>query len=105
MTLSHALSPIDIQAPQSIIDLLWSEIDLNKAGWITYQVYFLFLKYYFGSLNMSARQVVQVDEWAGFILTLKGLGPLDYFVRLILDQLRRIFLLYDDNKNLVFEPE
>jgi hypothetical protein len=51
---------------------------------------------------MSARQVVQVDEWAGFLLALKGLGALEYFVRLILDQLKRIFLLYDDNKNLVF---
>lgn len=30
---------------------------------------------------------------------------MDYFVRLILDQLRKIFLLYDDNKNLVFEVE
>lgn len=36
-------------------------------------------------------------------MTLKGLGPLDYFVRLILDQLRKIFLMYDVNKNLVFE--
>lgn len=51
-TLGYALRPIDIQAPNSIIDLLFSEIDLNKSGWITYQVYFLFLKYYFGSQNM-----------------------------------------------------
>jgi hypothetical protein len=36
-------------------------------------------------------------------LTLKGLSPLDYFVRLILDQLRKLFLMYDVNKNLVFE--
>jgi hypothetical protein len=35
-TLNHALKPIDIVAPSSIIDLLWSEIDLNKSGWITY---------------------------------------------------------------------
>ena len=28
---------------------------------------------------------------------------MDYFVRLILDQLRKIFLMYDANKNLVFE--
>ena len=51
-TLNHALKPIDIQASKSIIDLLFSEIDLKKTGWITYEVYFLFLKYYFGSQNI-----------------------------------------------------
>lgn len=30
---------------------------------------------------------------------------MDYFVRFILDQLRKIFLLYDYNKNLVFEVD
>ena len=103
MTLSHALSPIDVQAPSQVIDLLWSEIDLNKSGWITYAVYFLFLKYYFGSQNVVFTMNVQKDEWADWLLTLNGLAPLDYFVRLILDQLRKIFLLYDNNKNLVFE--
>jgi Ca2+-binding EF-hand superfamily protein len=103
MTLSYALKPIDIQAPQSVIDLLWSEIDLNKSGWITYQVYFLFLKYYFGSQNVVFTKNTELDEWDQWFLTLKGLGPLDYFVRLILDQLRKIFLMYDSNKNLVFE--
>jgi hypothetical protein len=103
MTLNNALKPIDIQAPQSIIDLLWSEIDLNKSGWITYQVYFLFLRYYFGSQNVVFKKSFQTDEWADWLLTLKGLSPLDYFVRLILEQLRKIFLLYDSNKNLVFE--
>lgn len=103
MTLSHALSPIDIQAPNQVLELLWSEIDLNKSGWITYQVYFLFLKYYFGSQNVVLKKNIQKDEWADWLLTLKGLGPLDYFVRLIIDQLKKIFLLYDDNKNLVFE--
>lgn len=103
MTLNHALRPIDIQAQNNIIDLLWSEIDLNKSGWITYEVYFLFLKYYFGSQNIVFKKNTELDEWDQWLLTLKGLGPLDYFVRLILDQLRKIFLMYDINKNLVFE--
>lgn len=60
-TLNHALKPIDIQAPQNIIDLLFSEIDLNKSGWITYQVYFLFLKYYFGSQNIVFKKNTQLD--------------------------------------------
>ena len=36
-------------------------------------------------------------------LTLKGLEALDYFVKLILDQLRKIFLMDDVKKNFVFE--
>lgn len=105
MTLNHALKPIDIQAPQHIIDLLFSEIDLNKSGWISYSVYFLFLKYYFGSQNIVFKKNLQLDEWEEWLLTLKGLSPMDYFVRLILDQLRKIFMMYDTNKNLVFEMD
>lgn len=30
---------------------LFKEIDLDKSGWISYEIYFLFLKYYFGSLR------------------------------------------------------
>lgn len=40
-----------MQATPAEIDLIWSEIDLDKNGWITYEVYFLFLRYYFGSLS------------------------------------------------------
>ena len=63
------------------------------------------MKYYFGSQNVVFKKNVQKDEWADWLLTLKGLSPLDYFVRLILDQLRKIYLLYEDNKNLVFEVD
>lgn len=105
MTINHALNPINIQAPQNVIDLLFREIDLDNSGWITYPVYFLFLKYYFGSQNVVFKKNVNLDESTLWFLTLRGLAPLDYFVRLILDQLRKIFLMYDVNKNLVFEVD
>jgi hypothetical protein len=47
-TLNNALAYIKLEAPTNIIDLLFSEIDLQRNGWITYVVYFAFLKYYFG---------------------------------------------------------
>lgn len=105
MTLNHALQPINIVAPVPILDLLFSEIDLDKTGWITYGVYFLFLKYYFGSQNTVFVNNVEVDQEEEWLLTLKGLNPMDYFVKLLMDQLRRVFLLYDDNKNFVFEVD
>lgn len=63
----------------------------------------MFLKYYFGSQNIVFRTNTELDEWDQLLLTLKNLGPLDYFIRLILEQLKKIFLSYDANKNLVFE--
>jgi hypothetical protein len=61
-TLNNALQSISIQAPQQILDLLWKEIDLDNDGWISYEVYFLFLKYYFGSQNIVFKKNVEVDE-------------------------------------------
>lgn len=61
-TLNYALKPIDIEATSIIIDLLWNEIDLNKSGWITYSVYFLFLKYYFGSQNIVFKKNTEQSE-------------------------------------------
>lgn len=52
-TLNHALGFIDMQGTEAEIKLLFSEIDLDKSGWITYEVYFLFLKYYFGTLRLG----------------------------------------------------
>jgi Ca2+-binding EF-hand superfamily protein len=53
-TLNYALSFIKLEAPPAIINLLFSEIDLDHDGWITYEVYFVFLKYYFGSRSAIA---------------------------------------------------
>ena len=104
-TLNFALQSINIQANQSIIDLLWSEIDLDKSGWITYSVYFLFLKYYFGSQNIVFKKNTELNEWDEWLNSLKGLSPIDYFVRLLLDQLRKLFMEFDFNKNMVFETD
>ena len=50
-----------MEAPQDIIDLLFSEIDLDNDGWITYVVYFLFLRYYFGSCSPIAKEPIKVE--------------------------------------------
>ena len=47
-------------APPEIIDLLFSEIDLDADGEITYVVYFLFLRYYFGSCSPIAASTVKL---------------------------------------------
>ena len=107
-TLNDALSYINMEAPQNIIDLLFSEIDLGKEGWITYVVYFLFLRYYFGSCSACLKEEPKPKEkplsaYEEFLLAYKDLNPWDRFVRIIVDQLRVIFFRYDTNKNQVFE--
>ena len=104
-TLNDALHYINMEAPQNIIDLLFSEIDLGKEGWITYVVYFLFLRYYFGSCSACLKEEIIPKEpkpqdkplsaYEEFLLAYKGLNPWDRFVRIIVDQLRVIFFKYD----------
>ena len=50
-TLNSALAYISLEATKEEIRLIFSEIDEEKTGWITYETYFMFLKYYFGSLR------------------------------------------------------
>jgi len=112
-TLNIALEYVQLEAPQDVIDVLFSEIDLDKDGWISYEVYFLFLRYYFGSLSPILRESFKVEkptqpvlsEYEQFLLKYKDLNAFDRFVRIIVDQLRDIFFRYDANKNLVFEIE
>jgi hypothetical protein len=101
-TLNHALAYINMEAPPAIIDLLFSEIDLDRSGWITYVVYFLFLKYYFGSSSLAGSGKSKVraqSDYERFMAQYEGLNPWDVFVRIIVDQLRIIFFRYDYNKN------
>jgi Ca2+-binding EF-hand superfamily protein len=97
-----------MQAPAPLLSLLFSEIDLDHDGWISYEVYFLFLRYYFGSQSVASEHVepavlkkLSADE--EYLLSLQNLSAWDRFVRLLTDQLRSIFQRYDFNKNTLFE--
>lgn len=111
ITLNNALHFITMEATPAQIDLLFSEIDLDHDGWISYEVYFLFLKYYFGSLSLcvinkpvEVHEVILSDD-EKFLLSLANLSVWDRFWRIYYDQLKAIFLSFDANKNLVFEPD
>lgn len=55
-TLNYCLSFIQVEASSQQLKTLFSEIDLDHDGWISYEVYFFFLKYYFGSLSAASKQ-------------------------------------------------
>lgn len=50
-TLEYSLSPIEVSGSQEIYELLFSEVDLDKDGFISYEDYFVFLREYFGTLS------------------------------------------------------
>lgn len=52
-TLNYCLQFVQMAATQDQMKQLFSEIDLDHDGWISYEVYFFFLKYYFGSLSVA----------------------------------------------------
>ena len=55
-TLNYCLQFVQLTASQDQIRQLFSEIDLDHDGWISYEVYFFFLKYYFGSLSVASQK-------------------------------------------------
>lgn len=107
------MSFIGLEASKEQIALLFSEIDLEKAGWISYEIYFLFLKYYFGSMSTGTVNPIPdpvpvpkpVDKDAEWWNSLSGLSALDRFIQILHYQLRNIFARYDFNKNMLFEED
>lgn len=54
-TLNDVLGYISLNAPTELVNEWFSVIDIQKEGWISYEVYFLFLRYYFGGSSISAQ--------------------------------------------------
>lgn len=103
-----------MEASEDLIADWFSVIDVSKDGWISYEVYFLFLRYYFGGASIAALETIArskkkiatpLNEDQKFILSLQGLNPFERFSRTIIDQLKEIFYRFDYNKNRLFEYE
>lgn len=54
-TLDDVLGYIGLKAPAELIDEWFSVIDVAKEGWVSYEVYFMFLRNYFGSSSVAAQ--------------------------------------------------
>jgi len=55
VTMNYALSFINITPTESELTTVFKDIDRNQDGLITYQEYFEFLRYYFGSESYAAQ--------------------------------------------------
>jgi hypothetical protein len=68
-TLNYCLEFLQLSASKEIIRQLFEEIDLDHDGWISYEVYFFFLKYYFGSLSFASQNPnFKIEHKAGKLL-------------------------------------
>lgn len=94
-TLNEALNYIQVQATDDELNTLFSEIDFEKNGWITYKTYFEFLRYYFGTKSeirhedpvIEIKPIAPVDPYA-------GLSPEEKFARITTDHLLLFFPNY-----------
>ena len=82
-------------------------MNASRNGWITYETYVVFLKEYFGSLSpiSNLEKVINKTEEELYLESLSKLSAMERFIRMIIDQLRNVFFLYDFDKNLVFSMD
>jgi Ca2+-binding EF-hand superfamily protein len=60
VTINHTLEFIQMVASEELLDEWFAIIDLDHDGWISYEVYFQFLRYYFGGASIAALETINV---------------------------------------------
>lgn len=93
-TLHYALSFINFQATDDELKLLFSEVDLDNDGWISYQHYFEFLRYYFGSQSLVYLEKVKVVVPVEPVDPYGKLSLEERFARITIDQLLLLLRAY-----------
>lgn len=67
VTINYALSFFELQADEETLWTLFSDVDRNRDGWISYQEYFEFLRNYFGSESYVVTSgLLKVSGQGGF---------------------------------------
>jgi Ca2+-binding EF-hand superfamily protein len=125
-TLIYALSFINIVPTEAELTSAFRDIDRNQDGLISYQEYFEFLRYYFGSESFAAQTggedfIVPLQSvYTPRVVTAPAPVPVpkqkpkqpagemnsqERFSKLIRSQTRVLLMDYDSNKNVVFERD
>lgn len=111
-TLEYSLSPIEVSGSQEIYELLFSEVDLDKDGYISYEDYFIFLREYFGTLSAIYDDDVIPNQHHqepdshnpvpdGFSIDNRAT---ERFAKLIYSQLKITVMQLDTGKRLYLDP-
>lgn len=59
-TINDILDNIQMKASEELLDSWFKVIDLDQDGWISYEVYFQFLRYYFGGASIAALDTIHI---------------------------------------------
>jgi Ca2+-binding EF-hand superfamily protein len=101
-TLNYALSFISIVPTEEQLTWLFNDIDRNRDGVISYQEYFEFLRYYFGSQSEAAQTGGEEVVVKRKVREEGGVAE-ERFSKLIRAQARVLFMGFDVNRNVMFE--
>lgn len=96
-TLEDSLGYIEIVPTKEELAVLFSEIDLDKDGWISYTTYFEFLMLYFGSKSEVSTDTRRDSEFQSLIRkdSSLNLSPEQRFARMVMKEMK--YLLDDYN--------
>jgi len=102
-TLENSLAYIDIVPTKEELTVLFSEVDLDKDGWISYKHYFEFLMAYFGTKSEVGLETRRDNEFLKLVSkdSSLGLSPEQRFAKLVMREMK--FLLEDYNPFHTFD--
>ena len=100
-TMEYSLNTIGIHGPDDVYELLFSQIDLDKDGYISYEDYFIFLKEYFGTKSgLSEPPINKAPSEDKFTV---DNGAAQRFAKLIYTQLKITVMQIDYHRKMKLE--
>jgi len=102
-TLENSLAYIDIIPTKEELTVLFSEVDLDQAGWISYKHYFEFLIAYFGTKSEVGFETRRDNEFLKLVSkdSNSGLSPEQRFAKMVMREMK--FILDDYNPFHTFD--
>jgi Ca2+-binding EF-hand superfamily protein len=99
LTLENGLSYIGVVATKEELATLFSEIDLDKSGWITYKIYLEFLIAYFGTKS-KVRYELDFKSKVDKTLANTKLSPIERLGDIVIKALKELLKDYNPFNSL-----
>jgi Ca2+-binding EF-hand superfamily protein len=105
LTLTDSLAYIDVVPTTEELTVLFSEIDLDNDGWVSYKTYFEFLTLYFGSKSEVSLESRRDNEFQSVVRkhSSLNLSPEQRFARIIMREMK--YLLDDYNPFQTYDEQ
>jgi len=96
MTLEDCLKYIDVKPLGKELEVLFSDIDQDNDGWISYKTYFEFLRTYFGSMSVVRQEISSINRTNSLLKRTESQtdNPIKIFVRQVTDAIAAKMMEY-----------